>query len=75
MEQQLQQVGLADDGPEEELAEQAGRDAVQQRGRQQDPGEAVLVARVQEQHHLAEGLLGLLLQALHKHCGLQVWNI
>lgn len=73
--QQLHQVGLSNDGPEEEFADEAGRDGLQERGRQEDPGKALRVTRVQDLHHFAESVLGLLLQALHKQSGLQVWNI
>lgn len=75
VDQQLNQVGLSNDGPEEEFADEAGRDALQQGGRQKDPGEALLVAGVEDLHHLAEGMLRFLLKALHKQSGLQVWNI
>lgn len=67
--QQLHQVSLSNDGPEEEFADEAGCDGLQQRGCQEDPGKAILVTGVEDLHHFAQGVLGLLLQALHKQCG------
>ena len=65
VDQQLQQVGLAYHGPEEEFSDEAGRDALQQGGCEEDSSEALL-AGLDELDHLAEGVLGLLLQAFHK---------
>lgn len=73
--QQLHQVGLSNDRPEEEFADEAWCDGLQQRGCQEDPGKALLMTRVEDLHHFTESMLGLLLQALHKQSGLQVWNI
>lgn len=73
--QQLHQVGLSNDRPEEEFADKAGCDGLEKRGRQKDSGKALLVTRVEDLHHFIESVLGLLLQTLHKQSGLQVWNI
>lgn len=64
---QLQQVGLAYHGPEEEFRDEARRDALQHRGREEDSGESLAVPPVEEQHHLPQGVLGFLLQAFNKH--------
>lgn len=63
VDQQFQQIGLAYDGPEEQFTDEAGCDALQHGGCEQDPSEALAVPRVQEVDHLTEGVLGLLLQA------------
>lgn len=73
--QQLHQVGLSNDWPKEEFANEAGCDGLQKRGRKEDPGKALLVTGVEDLHHFSESVLGLLLQALHKQSGPQVWNI
>lgn len=63
---QLQQVGLAYHGPEEEFRDEAGRDALQRGGREEDPREPFVVPLVKEQDHLPEGVLGFLLQVFNK---------
>lgn len=63
VDQQLQQIGLAYHGPEEEFGDEAGRDALQHGGCEEDASKALLVPRAQELDHLAEGMLSLLLQA------------
>lgn len=64
--QQLQQVGLAYHGPEEEFRDEAGRDALQHGGCEEDSSKALLVPGVEAMDHLAEGVLSFLLQAFHK---------
>lgn len=46
VDQQLQQVGLANHRPEEELGDEAGCDALQHGGCEEDPSEAFLLARM-----------------------------
>lgn len=70
VDQQLQQIGLADHGPQEEFSEQAGCDALQRGGGKEDLGKALVVPWVKEPDHLAEGLLSLLLQAFNEESGL-----
>lgn len=63
---QFQQISLAYHRPEEEFSDEAGRDALQHGGCEEDPGESFAVPPVKEQHHLLEGMLGFLLQAFNK---------
>lgn len=66
VDQQLQQVGLSDDRPEKEFRDEAGCDALQHGGCEEDSSEALLVPRVEDLDHLAEGMLSFLLQAFNK---------
>lgn len=63
---QFQQIGLAYHGPEEEFRDEAGCDAPQHGGSEEDPGKSFVVLLVKEQDHLPEGMLGFLLQAFYK---------
>lgn len=66
VDQQLQQFGLSDDRPEKEFRDEAGCDALQHGGCEEDSSEALLVPRVEDLDHLAEGVLSFLLQAFNK---------
>lgn len=73
--QQLQQIGLAYHGPEEKFSDEAGRDALQHGGREENSSEALPVTWVKELDHLPEGVLSFLLQAFNKQSCLQIWDI
>lgn len=66
VDQQLQQISLAYHGPEEEFRDEAGCDALQHGGCEQDLGKSLLVPWVKELDQLAEGVLSFLLQAFNK---------
>lgn len=66
VDQQLQQIGLAYHGPEEEFRDEAGRDALEHGGCEEDSSKALLVPWVKELDHLAEGVLSFLLQAFNE---------
>lgn len=70
VDQQLQQVSLAYHGPEEEFGDEAGRDALKHGGCEEDSSKALLVSRVKQLDHLAQGVLSFLLQAFHERAHL-----
>lgn len=70
VDQQLQQISLADHRPEEEFSDEAGCDALQHGACEEDLGKALLVSWVKEPDHLPEGVLSFLLQAFNEQCGL-----
>lgn len=66
VDQKFQQIGLADHRPEEEFRDEAGCDALQHGGCEEDLSKALLVPWVKELDHLAEGVLSFLLQAFNE---------
>lgn len=70
VDQQLQQVSLAYHGPEEQFSDEAGCDALQHGGCEEDSSKALLVPWVKELNHLAQSMLGFLLQAFNKQARL-----
>lgn len=66
VDQKFQQVCLADHRPEEEFRDEAGRDALQHGGCEEDLSKALLVPWVKEVDHLAESMLSFLLQAFNE---------
>lgn len=72
---QFQQISLANHRPEEEFRDEAGHDALQRGGCEEDSGKSFAVPSVKDQHHLPEGMLGFLLQAFNKQSCFQIWHI
>lgn len=66
VDQQLQQISLAYHGPEEEFRDEAGCDALQHGGCEEDSSKALPVPWVKELDRRAEGMLSFLLQAFDK---------
>lgn len=64
--QQLQQIRLPNHGPKEQFSDEAGCDALQRGGCEEDSSKTLLVPWVKELDYLAQGVLSFLLQPLNE---------
>lgn len=72
---ELNDVCVADDGPEEEVCDKGRRDGFQGGGNQQNAGKAALVLRMQGPQDLLKCSLGFPLEALDVQGGSQPWDV
>lgn len=75
VDQQLQQFSLANHRPEEQFSDEARCDALKRGRCEEDSSKTLLVPRVKELDHLAQGVLSFLLQPLNKQSCLKIWDI
>ena len=66
VDQQLQQISLADHRPEEQFSDEAGCDALQRGCCEEDSSKTLLVPGVKELDHFAQDVLSFLLQPLNE---------